>query len=297
SLMQGQNSLFAAQKASRKAEYDILGERKLQLQDQITGTDAQLASVNSQANLIVLELADVTELVRKGLAPKSRQLALQREEANLQGEYGRLLAQSAELKGRISEIAIQQSQMDTTMIEEANAESRELGFREFELFERRLALVQRLSRLEIRAPRAGTIIDSTVHALGAVIRPAEPIMYVIPSDAALVIDARVEPTDIDLMSVGQEAVLRFSSLNARTTPEVFGEIAKVAPDVVTDEQTGMSYYRIEVKIRAGELEKLEGQELIAGMPVEVYVQTGDRTPIAYLMKPVTDYFNRAWKEE
>ncbi|MEM7188475.1 MAG: HlyD family type I secretion periplasmic adaptor subunit [Pseudomonadota bacterium] len=296
SLMNGQKALFEAQIDSRTAEVAILGERKLQLQDQITGTEAQLASVETQSELIVEELVDVRELVNKGLAPKARLLALLREQSNLKGESGRLLAQAAELKGRISEIEIQQSQMDTTMIEEANAESRELGFREFELGERRRALQQRLSRLEIRAPRAGTIIDSTVHALGSVIRSAEPIMYVIPSDAALVIDGRVEPTDIDLMYVGQEAVLRFSSLNARTTPELFGEIVQVAPDVVVDEQTGLSFYRIEVKMRDGEIAKLEDQELIAGMPVEVYVQTGERTPIAYLMKPITDYFNRAWRE-
>ncbi|MEM8538853.1 MAG: HlyD family type I secretion periplasmic adaptor subunit, partial [Pseudomonadota bacterium] len=296
-LIEGQISLFHARRTSMDKEDQILGQRKVQLQEQIVGTEAQIQATQQSRELIAKELKDTQTLFNKGLAPASRVLALQREEARLQGEAGQLIQQVAQLKSQISETDIEQLRMVDTMREEAITEARELGFRKLEIGENRDALRERLSRLEIRSPRKGVVLDSTVHALKSVIRAAEPILFVVPNDTDLVVDSRVEPINIDQMFPGQDAVLRFSSFNARVTPEVFGFITTVAPDVVVDDQSGLSFYKVEVKLKDGELAKLEGQELIAGMPVEVYIQTGERTPIAYLMKPVTDYFNRAWREE
>ncbi|MEL7000880.1 MAG: HlyD family efflux transporter periplasmic adaptor subunit, partial [Pseudomonadota bacterium] len=219
------------------------------------------------------------------------------EAARLQGESGRLISQIAQLRGQISQIDIEALRMDAAVREEAITELRELGFRELELKERRLSLIERLSRLEIRAPRPGTVLDMTVHAIKSVVRPAEPILYVVPSDSDLIVDARVDPLNRDQVDPRQETVLRFSGLNTRTTPELFGEVKNISRDSIVDEQTGMAYYKAEVAFREGELEKLEGEELIAGMPVEVYIQTGDRTPLNYMVKPITDYFNRAMRED
>jgi HlyD family secretion protein len=297
SLIDGQVALFLASRESRTKQRAVLVERKAQFGEQITGIDAQLASYERQSELIEEELVGVRQLLKRGNIQKTRLLSLEREAARLIGEAGQLTAQRAQLQGQISEIDIELLRMDATMREEAIAELRELGFRELELKERRLALRERLSRLDIRAPRMGVVIDSTVHALKAVIRPAEPILYIIPNDASMVIDARVEPINRDSIFTGQEAVLVFSAFNTRTTPELFGTISKVSPDSTVDEQTGMAFYKAEVALNAGELAKLEGQELVAGMPVEVYIQTGDRTPFNYMLKPVTDYFNRAMREE
>ncbi len=137
----------------------------------------------------------------------------------------------------------------------------------------------------------------TVHALKSVVRAAEPMLYIVPSDSELVVDAQVDPIHIDSVRVGQEAVLRFSAFNTRTTPELFGTVSKVSPDAVVDEATKRSYSRTEVLLREGELLKLEGQDLVAGMPVEVFIQTGERTPFNYLLTPITDYFNRAVREQ
>ena len=155
---------------------------------------------------------------------------------------------------------------------------------------------EQLSRLEVRAPRSGIVLDSTVHALKSVVRPAEPILYVVPNDTELVVDARVDPLSRDQTYIGQETALRFSAFNARTTPEIFGRVSKISADTILDEATGLTYYKAEVKLNEGELAKLEGQELVPGMPVEVFIQTGSRTPIAYLVKPITDYFSRAMRE-
>jgi len=130
-----------------------------------------------------------------------------------------------------------------------------------------------------------------------VVRAAGPILYIVPSDSALVVDALIEPINIDSVGAGQDAVLRFSAFNSRTTPELMGTVFKISPDAVLDEQTRRSFYRAEVLLKDGELAKLEGQELVAGMPVEVFIQTGERTPLNYLLKPILDYFNRAAREE
>ncbi|HSF94679.1 MAG TPA: HlyD family efflux transporter periplasmic adaptor subunit, partial [Thermohalobaculum sp.] len=194
-------------------------------------------------------------------------------------------------------IEIERLRMVATRREEAISNLRDLGYRELELKEQRIALNEKLSRLDIRAPLAGVVLDMTVHALKSVVRPAEPVLYIVPTDSDLVVDAQVEPIHIDTVHSGQEAVLRFSSFNARTTPELFGKVSKVSPDAFFDEATKRSFYRAEVLLDEGELAKLEGQELVAGMPVEVFIQTGERTPINYLVKPITDYFNRAMREQ
>ena len=295
-LMEGQRALFKARRESFIKESAILDERKSQLREQIAGTEAQINSLIEQTRLINDELVIKEDLLKSGLVQKSVVLELKRERARLTGEAGELRGRIGQLKGQITESDIEQTRLSTSRLEEAISESRELGFRELEQKQRRISYIERLSRLDIRAPKSGVVIDSTVHALKSVVRPADPIMYIVPNDTELVVEARVVPTDIDQVHVGQEAALRFSALNTRTTPEVFGEVVTKSADVFTDEKTGLSYYRLEVELKAGELEKLEDQELVPGMPVEVYVQTGKRTPLEYMVKPITDYFNRAMRE-
>ena len=156
---------------------------------------------------------------------------------------------------------------------------------------------EQLARLDVRAPLAGVVLDMAVHALKSVVRPAEPILYIVPSDSELVVDAQVDPIHIDTVRRGQEAVLRFSAFNARTTPELFGTVSNVSPDAFVEEQSGRSFYKAEVMLKDGEMAKLEGQELVAGMPVETYITTGDRSPFSYFTKPMADYFNKAFREE
>lgn len=295
-LVRGQRALFEARRRTLERQLEVLRERQAQIREQVAGSEAQIESLSRQRELIEEELTGQRELLRKGLAQASRVLALEREAARLDGERGRLIAQTAQLKGQISEIEIERLRLVASRREEAIATLRDLGYRELELKERRIALKEKLSRLDVRAPLGGIVLDIAVHNAGAVIRPAEPILYIVPTDSALVVDARVDPTHVDSVYPGQEAVLRFSAFNVRTTPVIFGQVVQVSPDAFTDEQTGRSYYRVEVAPREGELAKLEGQRLVAGMPVEVFIQTGERTPVNYLLKPITDYFNRAMRE-
>ncbi len=296
-LVDGQRFLFEARLKTMAREIEIMHERQAQTREQITGSEGELDSLVRQDELIEAELVGQRRLLKKGLAQASRVLSLEREAARLAGQRGQMVAQTARLKGRISEMEIELLRLAAARREDAITNLRELGFRELELKERRVALAERLSRLDIRAPLNGAVLDMTVFALKSVIRAADPILYIVPSDSPLVVDAQIEPINIDSVGAGQDAVLRFSAFNSRTTPELMGTVSKISPDAFVDERTSRSYYRAEVLLKEGELSKLEGQELVPGMPVEVFIQTGERTPFDYLLKPITDYFNRAAREE
>lgn len=296
-LIDGQMALFRARADTLARQVEVMGEQRAQLQDQIAGSEGEMAALIRQGELIEQELVGQRQLLKQGLAQAARVLSLEREAARLQGSIGQMAAQTAQLKGQIAEIEIEELRIRATRREEAIAESRELGFRELELKERRIALREQLSRLDIRAPRPGIVYDMTVHALQSVIRPAEPILYIVPNDTGLLVDAQIDPIHVDEITPGQAATLRFSAFNARVTPEIDGIVGKISADAFTEEQTGRTFYRAEVLLAEGEIAKLEGQRLIAGMPVEVYIQTGERTPFNYLMKPLADYFNRALREQ
>lgn len=292
----GQVRLFEARRTSLAREREQLAQRQAQIRDQIDGARSQLDALQTQLDLIEMELKDQQSLLDKGLAQATRVLSLQRERARLLGQVGGLTSTIAESRGRITEIEIELLKLGSQLREEALTRLRDLQASEIELTERRITQLENLARLEIRAPVTGVIYGNTVFALRGVIRPAEPIMYIVPQDSPLVIASRIETMDIDQVHVGQEAVLRFSTFDQRTTPEINGVVTKVSADVLTDQATGQVYYRAEILPVEGEMEKLKEHELLPGMPVEGFIRTLDRTPLGYLTKPFTDYFAKAFRE-
>lgn len=295
-LLDGQQRLFSARLDTLTQQIEQLGEQKTQIQNEIEGTQAQLASYLTQVDLISNELADQEGLLKKGLTQASRVSALQREEADLNGQIGRLESLIARLTGQIASTEIQIVELQATRREEAITELRDVQSRAVELAERRLSLTERLSRLDIRAPVAGTVYDSQVFAVQSVIQPAEPMMYVVPQDTPLLVAARVDALHVDQLHRGQEVALRFPAFNQRETPELNGHVINVSADTFTDESTGFTFYRAEVEPDDGQLERLNGQELLPGMPVEAMIKTDERTPLSYLIKPLADYFYRAFRE-
>lgn len=295
-LMVGQQRLFEARAETLTKQMEQLGKRKAQTESLIEGIDAQRAALTTQVALIAEELASQQELLAKGLAKVSRVLALQREEARLAGQVGELTSSRAQAESRITETEIEILRMSAARREEAGTQLRDIGYRELELAERRRALVERISRLEMRAPVSGIVLNLRVTTPRAVIRPADAVMFIIPQDRPLVIATRVPTMHIDQVVAGQEAKVVFSAFSQRTTPEVYGTVTKVSADVLTDEATQMPYYRAEIELREGELAKLGSVILIPGMPVEAFIRTDERTPVQFLTKPFTDYFNRAFRE-
>lgn len=296
-LIDGQSNLFFARRDSVAQEIDQLGKRANQIASQIDGIAAQEASLGEQLELIEEELANQQSLLDRGLAQAGTVLNLQRESARLNGELGELAASKAQADGRITEIDIERLKLGTRNREEAITRLRDLRYRELELVEQRRAVKGELERMDIRAPVSGIVYGMQVRTPRSVVRPAEPLMYLVPQDRPLVIAARVELIHIDQLISGQEVSLRLSALDQRNTPELFGEVVQISADAFEDDATGQSYYRAEITLNPGELEKLpEGTVLIPGMPVEAFIKTGDRTPIAYLVKPLADYFSRAFRE-
>ncbi|RJL02820.1 HlyD family type I secretion periplasmic adaptor subunit [Paracoccus aestuarii] len=296
SLIDGQASLFHARLDTLRQSMDQLGKQAETITSEMAGIEAQIAALARQRELIGRELTDQQSLLDRGLAQASRVLALEREAARMDGELGSLQAGLASAAIRQTELEIQRLRLSAERREEAETQLRDLGYRELELAERRRSLTEQLDRLEIRAPVSGVIYNMQVTTPRSVIRPADALMYVIPQDRPLVIGARVATINIDEIQPGQPVALRFSAFSQRTTPEISGRLDRVSADALIDEATRMPYYRAEVSIPPEELEKLGALSLVPGMPVEVYIQTGNRSPMAYLMKPLTDYFVRAFRE-
>jgi HlyD family secretion protein len=295
-LLQGQQNLFAARLDNMARQAEQLGKRINQIDAQVVGIDAQLTALGTQQDLIIRELADQQSLLDKGLAQASRVLALEREAANLEGQLGELTAARAQAEGRKTEVELEILRLGTARREDSNTQLREIGGRILELAERRSALSERIMRLDIRAPVSGIVLGMQVTTPRAVLRPADPVLYLIPQDRPLVIVARVSPIDVDEVRVGQEVKLLFPAFSSRTTPELQGSIALVSADALTDQASQQQFYRAEIVLNDGEREKLGAVTLLPGMPVEAFIQTDLRTPMAYLVKPFTDYFVRAFRE-
>ncbi|MBB3992477.1 HlyD family secretion protein [Sulfitobacter undariae] len=296
-LMNGQRNLFEARRNSVFQEREQLAKQASQIEDQISGIRAQETSLAAQLELIEPQLVNQQKLLDSGLAQAASVLRLQQEKASLTGEVGRLVASRAQAEGRITEIEIMGLKLGTSGREEAITQLREIRYRELSLIEQRRALLATIDRLDIRAPVSGIVYSMQVTTPRSVIRSAEPLMFLVPQDRPLVIAARVMPTNIDEVSVGQEVKLRLSSLDQRTTPELTGQVMLISADALTDEGTGLSYFRAEITLSPGEIERLEeGTILLPGMPVDAFIKTGDRSPLTYLLKPMADYFARSWRE-
>lgn len=297
SLMEGQHNLFQARNVSMEREIEQLGKRRNQIESQIEGYEAQRAALDVQLKLIEEELTSQQALLDRGLAQAARVLGLQREKAQLDGRMGELAAGKAQAEGRITEIELEILKIGSTRREEAITRLRDLQYRELELAEQRRALLLRIDRLVIRAPVSGIVYGLQVFAPKSVLRPADPVLYLIPQDRPLVIMATVDTTAIDQVHRGQHVVVRFSAFDQRSTPEFYGTVKQVSADAFTEEASRTSYYRVEIALNDGELDKLgENQQLLPGMPVEAYIATTDQTPLDYLLKPFTDYFARAFRE-
>lgn len=296
-LTEGQSRLFEARLDSLLKATDQLQQQEMQIASQIDGITAQQQAMTEQTALIEEELADQQSLLDRGLAQASRVLALRREASNMKGQVGELTAQAAQAAERRTEIEIQVLGLTSTRREEAITRLRDLQYNELELSERRRTLRQQLDRLDIRAPLSGVVYGLNVFAPRSVIRAADPLLYLVPQDRPLVIATQVQVTDIDQIHLGQDVILRFSAFDQRRTPELTGHVTQVSADAFQNEQNGASFYRAEVRMDEGEIEKLpEGMTLIPGMPVEAYVRTADRTPMNYFLKPFADYFAKAFRE-
>ena len=295
-VLDGEARLFAARVASREGQKAQLRERIAQLRQEIAGLTEQASAKGREIGLIGTELKGVRDLYAKNLVPLSRVTALERDAVRLEGERGQLTASTASARGRIAETELQILQIDGDMRSEVGKDLAEIRGRLSELVEKRVAAEDQLRRVDLRAPQDGTVHQLTVHTIGGLVTPAEAAMLIVPEDDQLVVEVRVQPQDIDSVRLGQEAMLRLSAFNTRTTPEIAGEVSRISADVSQDPKTGLAYYTARIRIAPDQRERLAGLRLVPGMPVEAYLQIGERSVMSYLTKPLADQIAKAWRE-
>ncbi|SCZ13553.1 HlyD family type I secretion periplasmic adaptor subunit [Microvirga guangxiensis] len=293
----GELRLFEGNRAHRESQKEQLQAEITQLEQEIKGLQFQQVAKVRELDLVSAEHGKLKGLADKGLIEGSRMYGINRDVARLTGEVGEVDASIARARARMSSIRLQIISIDENARTEAQRELSAVATKISELNDRRIALEDRLSRTDIRAPLSGIVNELSVHTVGGVITPAETLATIVPEKATLKIEAKLSPVDVDQVFVGQSAKLRFSAFNQRTTPEVKGEIAYVSAAATRDQATNTTHYLADLKIDPVEFEKLAGLPLKPGMPVEVFVATQDRTAISYLTKPFTDQFAKAFREE
>lgn len=294
-LVSGEQRLFEMRRAAREGQRAQLREQIQQLQRQIEGVEAQEGAKAKEIKLLALELDSVRTLWKQNLVQIARVTALERDAARLEGERASLIAAVAQNRGRIAELELKIIQIDQDLSSEVGKELAEIRAKNSELTERRVAAEDQLKRIDLVAPQDGKVFQRNVHTVGGVIQAGEPTMLIVPEADSLIVDARVAPHDIDQIRLGQNAVLRFAAFNQGTTPELNGEVVHVAADVTQDDRTSEPYYSVRIHVRDGELSRLGGLQLLAGMPVEAFIQTTPRTVASFLIKPLGDQIARAFR--
>jgi HlyD family secretion protein len=296
-VMASEAKLFEVRVNGRSGQKAQLRERIVQLNEEIAGLAAQEKAKDQEIELVQKELTGVSDLYDKHLVQMSRLTTLQRDAARLSGERAQYIASRAQAKGKITETELQIIQVDKDVVSDVSKDLRETNDKIGEFVERKVTAEDQLRRVDIRAPQDGMVLQSSVHTVGGVITAGDAIMLIVPQADDLQVEAKVAPQDIDKLQVGQKTLLRLSAFNQRTTPELNGVVTRVSPDTTTDQRTGQSTYTIRVSMPPAEIARLGDVKLIPGMPVEAFVQTGERTLLSYLIKPLNDQLMRAFREK
>ena len=297
SLIDAQQSLFSIRRSVQVSQQEILHQQIENLKSQISGFESQQASTKTQIEISKDELVNLKNLKARGLVGNERLLELERNLAQLEGRAGELVSSIASAKASIDEKRLELIRVKRSFHEQVLAELQDVESEIIDLQERANAATHHLQQMVVKAPVDGLIVGLNVHTEGGVVVPGQLLMEIVPDNDALIVEGQVLPTDVDDLRVGQSARVKLSGFQQRTTPELTGMLQYVSADSMLDERSGMTYFIIRVSIAAEELAKLPSEGLIPGMPAEVFVQTGERTALEYLLQPLSDTIDRAWREK
>ena len=292
-LIAGEHKLFEMRHTARDGQRAQIREQIQQLHQQVEGVRAQLGAKSREVALVNKELEGVRVLWKQNLVPISRVTALERDVARLEGEQGSLVASQAMNRGRIAELQLKSHQIDQDLSTEVGKELAEIRAKRSEMTERQVTADDQLKRLDLAAPQDGRVFQRSVHTIGGVVQAGEALMLIVPADDSLIVEARVPPQEIDQVHVGQQAILRFAAFNQQTTPQLTGEVVHIGADVSQDDKASAPYYSVRIRVR--DLAQLGGLTLLAGMPVEAFMQTAPRTVASYLVKPFADQVVRTFR--
>lgn len=296
-LMAAQRTLMADRRASLAGRKDLLRKRIAEIEEEIEGLHAQIASRDRQLVILKEEISTATYLTDKKLTPRPRLLQLQREQAEMEGQQATTRSAIARSYQSIGESAQRIAQLDVEWQEDVGNRLTEVAGKLTETKERLLAAGDVLRRLVVTAPVAGVVVQMRLHTVGGVIGRGDPILDIVPRDDDLVIDARISPNDIDVVRKGQAVQIVLSAYNQRTLPRLEGQVRDVSADRLVDPQTQATYYKVRVEVDRNALAAIgSGIELSPGMPAEVMVMTGQRTAFDYLTRPFLDSLRRGLTE-
>lgn len=293
----GQNRIFKARRATTTGQMSQLRERIHQLENQIEGLKALLGSKKAQTVILTKELDAIRGLAKDGYASESRVLGLERQIEELSGQQFEHQSEIARVRNSISEVEVQISQINREFDQSVLTELREVELSIKDMEQQILATQEQLKRIDIKAPISGVIHEQSMFTIGGVIGPGAPILQIIPNNQEMEFEVNVDPQNIDQIYVGQEVSIMFSAFNARTTPQLNGTVKYVSLNTSVNEEAGFSFYPVRVVVSDKELARLEGQALVSGMPIEAFFTTESRSPLNYLIKPLTDNIKRAGREE
>lgn len=297
-LMQTEQQVLDARRAVRIGRTAQLSEQVAQLEQQIEGVHIQQTATDRQLEILDGEIANLKALYEGQLVESSRVTALDKQQAELEGVRGRLIASVAELGANVAERKLQMTQLTDDALSTALDQLQETRRSIAAIRQQKRATSDRLQRTEIRAPQAGVVHESIIHTVGGVIGAGETLMLIVPQGDELMVNIRLSPMDVDKIAIGQEATLRLASFDQRGTPELIATVAAIAPDITQEPTTGQQFYTARIAIEKSELERLPASvRLLPGMPVEAFVKTEDRTVLSYLIHPFVEQLSRAMREE
>lgn len=297
-LFAAQEQLRASRASSIAGQAARLEEQTAQIELQIAGLESQQVAIKEQLDIVNGEATDLAGLLEQGLVQASRVNEIKREQARLLGEEGRIESDIAGARAAIAERRVVAEQTKADFQSQVLSDLQDVSVQVAQLLQQKIAAEDRLARLEIRAPQTGIIHESVVQTVGGVVGAGETLMLVVPPTEELLVDTRISPLDIDKVYPGQGVMLRLTSLNTRTTPELVATVRSLSPDLTRDPQTGFQYFVVRVEVADAEFERLPtGTKIGPGMPVDVYAQTGDRTVLTYLFQPLMEQLNHTFRED
>ncbi len=295
-VLNGQRQLFLARLKSRTSEATLRDQRIARLGDEIAGIKRQRASNEKQVALVNVELKGLRKLEKRDLVPKRRLLALEREAERIRGQSEALNVSISRSRSLIDEIKLEGLRAKRLFNEQVTTELRLVEPMIAKLLEQKVAASKKLSLVEVRAPSDGYVVDLKAHTIGGVIRPGGEIMDIVPTNEKLILEARVSTVDIDKVRAGQQARVQLTAFDQSVTPEAIGEVVSISADSLKDEQSGEVYYLARLQLAVDQPGEVKTLSLVPGMPATVYVQTGSRTPLSYLLEPFTNRLPRIFAE-
>ncbi|MCB1938573.1 MAG: HlyD family type I secretion periplasmic adaptor subunit [Rhodocyclaceae bacterium] len=295
-VLEAQESQFQARKASLAGQLSILDKQIGAKKSEIYGLAGQRNAKEAQLDSLQTEKAGLDGLMAKGMVEKTKYRNLEREIARVQGERAEHVSEIAAARSLIGEKELQKFQIEKTFHEEVTEELRKVQTDIYDYLQRMDAARFVLEQTELRSPVDGTVTDLRVHTVGGVVTPGEVLLEIVPANDRLIVEARVSPQDVDRVHIGQSAGIKLSAFDQRTLPELDGTVTYLSADIIEDQRSGQGFFLTRVEVPEDQLARLNGLQVVPGMMASVFVRTGERTFVEYLLRPITASFDRAWRE-